>query len=517
MHDLSRDPVIPVAGADASAASLPEVLAHLSAGREIAFPGLAAHQRQAWFCFLVQLAAMAVAARDETDPPITAEGWRERLAGLAGADADTAYALFVEDIARPAFLQPPVHDAKAWARFRPPILEPDAIDVLVTAKNHDVKSDRIGRAAAHHWLYALLTLQTQQGFLGRGNYGIARMNGGFSSRAFAGRLAGHGWAARFRRDLRMLLGGRAETMAQYDIYARRDGLGLLWLEPWDDDESLPPSRLDPYFVEVCRRVRLVACDDGLGLSTRPSEAARVAAAVFKGVLGDPWAPVDTKNDPTALTIGAGGFDYRRVARIVAEPRGWPMALRSGDADAGQDVELHFQVLVRGQGRTDGLHERIVHVPRHAAERLRHSEALHDLRERLERMLDDVGNVTRRALKVGLLAYVQGGPEQIDFTDDRCDPWLSAFDDAVDVGFLDWLWRGVDLPDNEVEAERARWQGWLAKLATEHFYRGIESLAVPSERRERARATAERVFAGAVRRILPDAWTAPASDDGEAAA
>ena len=35
-----------------------------------------------------------------------------------------------------------------------------------------------------------------------------------------------------------------------------NGLALVWLSPWDGATSLRPEELDPYYVEICRRVRL---------------------------------------------------------------------------------------------------------------------------------------------------------------------------------------------------------------------------------------------------------------------
>jgi CRISPR system Cascade subunit CasA len=51
-------------------------------------------------------------------------------------------------------------------------------------------------ATPEHWFYALLTLQTMQGFLGAGNYGISRMNGGFASRPSVGLAPSDRWGMR---------------------------------------------------------------------------------------------------------------------------------------------------------------------------------------------------------------------------------------------------------------------------------------------------------------------------------
>lgn len=508
MHDLLREPVIPVEGADAPALSLPAVLAALSAGREISFPGLAAHQRQAWFCFLVQLGAMALVRAASTDAPDDEAAWRDLIAALAGDDADTAFALIVDDISRPAFLQSPIRSPQAWEKFRGPIDEPDAIDILIVAKNHEVKSERIAFAAPHHWVYALLTLQTQQGFLGRGNYGIARMNGGFSSRAFVDRMAGPGWAARFRRDLALLVKQHASSRKWNEHYYKGD-IGLLWLEPWDEEKSLSLEQLDPYFIEICRRVRLVTHDGKTGAMLRPSETARISAAAAKGVLGDPWAPVDTEAG-TAFTIGSAGFDYRRIVQILTDRAGLPMSMQrdADDDDPDRELDIQFSVLVRGQGRTDGLHERVISVSHSLANRLSDEDMSERLKRRSGRMLEDVGKSASPALRTGLRAYLQGAPADIDFKDERVGPISQAFDRDVDAGFLDWLWKQADADDGD--AVEADWQSWLAQTAQARFRQGLEQLPVPSQRREKARVAAENLFYSMIRKNLPKASLKQAS-------
>src|SRR5690606_33080057 len=129
-------------------------------------------------------------------------------------------------------------------------------------------------------------------------------NGGFSSRVFIDRVNGPGWAARFRRDLSMLIEKRTGLLQRYAPYYQEcGGLGLVWLEAWDEESPITLDHLDPYFIEICRRIRLVTKDGGIGAMTRPSESARIEAAEAKGVLGDPWAPLDTRNG-TAITVGA---------------------------------------------------------------------------------------------------------------------------------------------------------------------------------------------------------------------
>ena len=89
-----------------------------------------------------------------------------------------AWELVVDDWSKPALLQPPTVAATDRAAYKNRLPTPDALDMLVTAKNHDLKQERMVGASEQDWLFALVTLQTTEGFLGAGNYGVSRMNGG---------------------------------------------------------------------------------------------------------------------------------------------------------------------------------------------------------------------------------------------------------------------------------------------------------------------------------------------------
>ena len=144
----------------------------------------------------------------------------------------------------------------ALGLYRGRVATPDDLDILVTAKNHDVKQAVAIGCAADDWMFALIDLQTMAGFLGAGNYGIARMNGGFSARPCLGLApADGGPGAHLFHDLRRMLAGRASLLDSHrDYFDPEHGVALLWLEPWDGTTALDLRRLDPYFVEICRRV-----------------------------------------------------------------------------------------------------------------------------------------------------------------------------------------------------------------------------------------------------------------------
>ena len=164
-------------------ASLPEVYAALMADEADAFPALRPHQRHAWHAFLVQLGAMAMHRTGAGEPPFGAEEWAHLIRGLTpDYPDDEPWSLVVEDIAKPAFMQPPASSQERKDDYKSLVATPDELDMLVTSKNHDLKSAVAAQARADDWAFALVTLQTMEGFGGAGNYGISRMNGGLGSR-----------------------------------------------------------------------------------------------------------------------------------------------------------------------------------------------------------------------------------------------------------------------------------------------------------------------------------------------
>lgn len=520
MHDLLTGSVIPIVrGGDRTSASLPGLYAALAGDAVDSFPGLAAHQAQAWYQFLAQLGAIALHKSGRETLPAEADEWRAMIAALTPEYADTAWSIAVSDPTAPAFLQPPT---TRIASFRECARTPDRLDVPVTAKNHDRKQAQAVDGALHHWLYALLTLQTTQGYSGRGNLGIARMNGGLSSRVMVDRRPGPRWGPRVCRAIRMLLARREEVLGRAgdSLFRRRGGLALMWLRPWDDDTRIGVGELDPYFIEVCRRIRLDRGRDGrLRAVGMGSESTRVDAKALKGNLADPWVPVDLdpKKDAPALTVGPGGFDYRLAQRILLQHRELlsPLSMKDLCGERDRDSEIHMTVLVRGQGKTEGLHERTIPLPYSIAEQLPVEPDPDDDAEPAP--LADLSNVmvewageARTVLRRAVLVYLQG-PENPDFQNKAADPITARYDRVIDEWFFEFLF-DHQWTERDFEAAREAWQKKLRKQA-ERLARDVwASAAAPGARREKARAASEAVLYGGLRKRLPDAFAA--ADDSQ---
>lgn len=465
--------------------SLFGVFAALARGEAWSFTALRPHQREPWHAFCCQVAALALIRAGLDAPPTEEAAWRDLLLALTpDHPGGEAWELVVDDWSKPALLQPPVEKPGDRADYRNRLFTPDALDMLVTAKNHDVKQERIGVATPEDWLFALVTLQTGEGFGGKGNYGISRMNGGLSSRmSLSIRPATGGAAAAFRRDVRRLVQNARNRPD------RREGVALLWTEAWDGKRSLDFTKLDELYVEICRRARLSRGANGIEAWAGNSDCARVAAKELTGRTGDPWAPVKADGSASVTPTG-GGFGYRQMTQLLDQEKVTaPLLAQLHDEDDREGLSIVAAALVRGQGKTEGLHRRAVRTAR-----------VREIEETGEReVLDQVGDVARtradeageagRRLRRALISLVQGGPDQARLDDDaagkKVAPWGRRFDALVDREFFDdALWaEAAGVPGNHRRAWRERLRG----LAREVFADAAD--AAPRTEMRRVRAVA----------------------------
>lgn len=504
--DLLTEPLFGMRSADRETGrlSLPGVLAALGSEHVESFTALQAHQGHAWHAFLVQLGAIALHRSGTDDPVLPEERWRELLLALTTGRHEP-WCLVVPDLAQPAFMQPPVPEG-SLERFHRWMGQPDALDVLVTSKNHDVKRARVGAPEPEHWVYALVSLQTMAAFAGRDTYGIARMNGGFGSRPAVALSGRHDLGSRFRRDIGVLLRTRPMLPAAYG-FAAEGGCELLWLTPWDGSRSLSLEQCGPFFIEICRRVRMERLDGEIVARTAPTKSSRLEAKARKGDLGDPWIPV-RRDEAAALTITGQGFTYDLLQRLLFQQ---DFALGAAGHITPAELEgaiLTAVALAGGQGETNGFHARWLPVPGRVQLRLMEPESHDRLAARSKRRVERVSTLRLRVLKPALCALLQSGDDALDFRDDRPQRWLDRLDHAVDRVFFEDLWADVEVDDEEADR---RWSDRLRQLARSELEHAIQSSPLPTARRHRAIAAAERVFAGAWIRQF---GSSPSKEHGE---
>lgn len=340
-------------------ASLPELFVALAADKVRDYPALRPHQRHPWHAFLVQSAAIALHKAEKTAVFETAQEWRDALLALTPDDPDGAAWCLVSPPDRPALLQAAVVGGSI-SDWKSEAYAADEIDMLVTSKNHDIKGSLARRAQPEDWLFALLSLQTQEGFLGAGNYGISRMNGGFASKPGVGVAVVGLPGARWVRDIAALLARRDGTVEAHG-FQDEGGLALVWLAPWDGLGSLSFSKLDPFYIEICRRIRLQSTGGLIAAVGTGSKAARIAAKELNGLTGDAWTPIDVEGGK-ALTITSNGFNYKLVSELMFGGKYQaPVAHNLDRTVKGDSLVFVTQGIARGQGKTEGYHERRVPI------------------------------------------------------------------------------------------------------------------------------------------------------------
>lgn len=496
----SSNPLITIREADGSIArtSLPGVLERLASGADVDFPHLRSHQENAWYCLTVQLAAAVIFRRAGRTRPTSELDWTEELSNLAGAAGRAAWDLENQDPASPAFMQPPLPHVPGLAEWGTVVASPDALDVVPTTRNHEAKIGSIQAPLPEHWLYALVALQTLEGYTGRANYGIARMNGGYGSRPLVGAAPTLGLGSRFQRDLE-LLGQAIDKLVDLHGFDHNGPL-LLWTLPWDGKSSRPLHGLHPFFVEVCRHVRLVVARDRLVCRIAGTDAPRLEAKELKGHTGDPWTPVENRGDElVALSVGPRGFDYKKLTEILLRPGDWntpALELRPTD---GEEPILVARVLARGQGGTSGFHERTLPLSRRA----RRLFAERAERERLgsiaQQRIDVVDTVKKKVLSPCLCSLLQGGKEDLELSDDRRLGNLDQFDKGIDDIFFDALFADLELATDD-EADLV-WRRRLFERVEAAVRRAEKTLPIPAATRERAIARSDLILSGARSKVF----------------
>jgi CRISPR system Cascade subunit CasA len=521
--NLLTEPLISVRTAEGQRLdlTLPGVLCRLATRDIEAFCALRRHQRQPWFCFLVQLAAIALNRQGLAGVDAgaaTEDDWCAWLRDLT-AGQNEPWCLVVEDLSKPAMLQPPVPEGafakkskkaegtdlaakdKEWSEK----LTADDLDMLVTAKDHDVKIATAARALPEQWMFALVSVQTMDGFGGQSINGIARMNGGYGSRALVAYAPGRNWGARWRRDVARCLAGRASVA---ELQGLEGDLALTWLVPWDGSDSLALADLDPLFIEVCRRIRLVDGEGGITARSTGTAVLRIAAKDRNGRVGDPWCPVG-KEGGAALSVSKQGFHYAKVVEL-AFGGDWQHggAYGAERADAG----LLMQALTRGQGKTEGLHERWLPIPPRARGRTADAALAATAVDRVKQAAEARKSVLRPAV----LTLQQAAPDKLKMDAKSADPWTMAFDRRVDEHFFERLWEDADL---DPDTAQATWGRWLFEQCRALLAAAIDATPFSGPRRYRAIAAAEGVLYGAAvnkHLILPRGSAGDSNPNADAA-
>ena len=509
MYNLMLDPIISIRESNGAIGqyNLPQILSKLMWDTVMSFLRLRPYQRHSWHALLVQLSVIGMQKSGMSEVPVEADQWRLLLQNLTNEfPNDEPWQLVVDDVSNPAFMQAPV--VGNYSDYKHLVETPDNLDLLVTSKNHDVKQDIAIVNRPEDWLFAILNLQTMGPYFGRGNYGIARMNRGYSSRPCLGLAPYEGHlGAHVKHDIdNMLRNSSSKTRSNYDEYDI-DGTALLWLKPWDGRTSLSIRDLHPDFIEICRVVRLIRSETGIKARRGNTKVRRIQAKALSGNTGDYWTPVEI-NDQKALSISQGGFTYQLLTQLLLSRKAtWqlPLAMKVPSGTDGQ-WKLVARAIARGKGKTEGYYERndIVISPPTAKGFMSRGEERETLANICAAQLEEIKEVAN-ALGFAIALVASGGKDRGELAkDDRAAsiPYKKKLDEFADSIFFHYLdkrflaWQGKD--SEQSGRLRLRFVRELIFRAEELLDLAIDSVLYPAVRKFRARAKGKSGFHGMLR-------------------
>lgn len=521
--NLLSEPMLPIVTerAEVERVDLPMLLAAYADDAVLDLPFLRPHQRAPWHSFCVQLAALALHRTGHDNVVSDATVWRELLRKLtADWPDDEPWRLVVEDVTKPAFMQPPV-PVGSGDPHRTSIGTADDLDVLETARNHGLKQSIGSDAIPAIWIAAIVLLQTCASYSKAGPqfyYGTVRRYGQYATRPSVSLVPSDSLGAHWRRDVAVLLQHREWFFDRVEDFAGRKGAALLWCLPWNGERSLGLDELDPWFIEVCRRVRLYR--DQTGKITAKSVGSSVPRIIVakerRGNLGDPWTPIDLSKESAAYNRTPR---YDVMSEVLFDRGLWlrPLLLDWHTGIDGSSMIARFDVTVRGQSKTEGHHLREVLIEgdqRLAA--FRSDEDGDHLAEISRAMVEEVATLRNRVLKVPLLTLIQAGDAPVDFGDKTASawarPWLDQVDHEIEPAFFDHLFARAE----QGRAADQAWALFLENIAWRILDRATAAVPIAGARRLKAIAVAEERLHGLFRKNLGGYFTQPrqeAADGG----
>ena len=489
-------------------------------------------------------------------PPESADEWAKLIRGLTpDYPDDEPWQLVVDDITKPAFMQPPARSADKLAEYlyknvkgkheakngeKEHIVTPDQLDMLVTSKNHDLKSSVAVQSGFDDWMFALITLQTNSGQNGVGNYPISRIRSAYSGRPAFSLAPTYGEGVidlgrHVKQDIFAILKGRPKLLDKYSAleYQDIDGLSLLWMKPWDGEshESLPTNILDPLYLEVCRRIRLHINGNGLEGIRANSKKSRINEKT-RGRTGDPWTPEDSEG--LALNVGPVGFTYRRIVNYLVEWQMPPLlSLTPSRMNTNMPTALVSRSLrcnTRKQGLTEGYDERVIPLRLKTMQAFGRDSGTKELGELAKERIEQIGivqDILRHAIatfatwsdsdrtNTVLRSRAQDNPLR-----KKIDEWVSKLDEIIDDSFFEDLQTEFEAVTADRESIRNQWlmngKDGVVDHANHILLDAENALPCPSIQRYKARVQADSVFWGRLhgRNGLPDLYPLRNNEDVE---
>lgn len=329
------------------------------------------------------------------------------------------------------------------------------------------------------------------------------MNSGAGSRPGVGVAQKGNIGKRWFTDLNSLQKSRKLITEKFE-FLEANGIDLVWTRPWNGVSSIPLKALDPYYIEICRRIRITF--DGLRFSayTAKTPISRIEEnALRKGVTGDPWTPIN-KEESKIMAIPKNGFNYELISKFLFFDGLYEYGATQSVANwpDGVTLELICQgIAPDGNSKTSGYHER--RVPISPKLRLRMIGAQRPLLAKLAQNRIQAIADMRELLEKALWALFANGDENDSNKNkavkSRVARFAQPFEQQEDGRFFDDLALQVEAEDEQQQAIYLQWLQGLVERAEAVLQQAFDAGPRSGMQRYKARSAALARFHGGLRR------------------
>ena len=216
---------------------------------------------------------------------------------------------------------------------------------------------------------------------------------------------------------------------------------------------------------------------------------RSLAETGVGIIGMDSPIYKINEQENAVTISGNGFGFREVSRYLDRDRYQLPELAKPQTSDGDTVYLVARTLVRGQGKTEGYHEREIPLRSRMTSMLRNQNGRITLaaeaKERVE-YVREVSSILRHAVKT----YLQNGVSTGQIRNEHqkiINDCGRCMQQTVEADFWERLQDGIESDDQNLE--RAEWVHWSLVPQASALLESIQKTGL-CHTRDRFRAIAE---------------------------
>jgi len=422
--------------------------------------------------------------------------WKTGL--LALTQQQTApWTLFVEDLGQAAFMQPPLTGFAAERLTRVEAAErigAEALENIISSKNHDIKTDSVQAIELEDWAYALIAFQTRAPYLGSGKYSISRMNGGWGARVICALRYDQTPGQRWQQDVARLQALRP-GLTQAPAFYTNKGIGLVWVLPWDGEQSLSLTELSPFFIEIARAFRLHRTDEGhVLLRKSTSRSRRIDAEEFNGVIGDPWTPL--KAGAEESWTPSSRFGVREIRDLIfGDGALLPAPMLSVLQNCKRPARFYCNTLIGGQGKNEGYIQTSLPIPQKVLPSLFRHTLVNDYLARLTKSaIESADRFYEKVLSATLSEISKEVLLGDHFIKTAKEPFRASWEDHL----FEFAWQQAEM--NDLDRSLRVWHEKLIHNGRNLLDTACQTL--PASRRYKVQAAVMRRYGYKVNKNFP---------------